>query len=137
MFDLVVTSPCNYLIKGVKTIGLPAENFSAALSRIGVAYLTVLVAAPCKDFYDAGPLSVKDVIAQTIDRAMTQHEITPDKHAPHLLANDFIAVLRGQSQIHCLLHRNSFLAQDAITDLVNQAVNIILHQVGVGRSTQH
>lgn len=152
LFASVVTSQCNHFIKEVKAIGLPEENFHAALQRIGVAYLTLLLAADnlalfrvvvaeatrfpflAKTFYDAGPQSVKDVIAQTIQRAMTQHEIAPDNHDPYLLANDFITVLRGQSQMYCLLHPDYVPDKDAITDWVNQAVNILLHQVSAGRS---
>ncbi|GGF69241.1 TetR/AcrR family transcriptional regulator [Alteromonas lipolytica] len=155
LFASVVTSQCNFFVTRVKTIGLPDEDFRGSLNRIGTAYLTLLLEADnlalfravvaeaerfpglAKTFYDAGPQSVKDVIAEAINRAMTQHEISLNKRTPAQLAGDFITVLRGQSQMYCLLHADFTAGQQDIASWVEQAVDIIFEQLATTTTHSH
>ena len=149
LFASVVNTQCKHFIEQVRTIGLPDTHFSESLFRIGDAYLTLLLApenqalfravvaeAPrfpglAKTFYDAGPASILPVIAEAVNRALQKHELADNGCEPLRLATDFITVLRGKSQMYCLLHPDFIPDQNIIAEWVSEAVDILLNQVSL------
>ena len=149
LFASVVNTQCKHFIEQVRTIGLPDTHFSESLFRIGEAYLTLLLApenqalfravvaeAPrfpglAKTFYDAGPASILPVIAEAVNRALQKHELADNGCEPLRLATDFITVLRGKSQMYCLLHPDFIPDQNTIAEWVSEAVDIVLNQVSL------
>ena len=147
LFASVVNTQCKHFIEQVRAISLPDTHFSESLFRIGDAYLTLLLApenqalfravvaeAPrfpglAKTFYDAGPASILPVIAEAVNRALQKHELADNGCEPLRLATDFITVLRGKSQMYCLLHPDFIPDQNIIAEWVNGAVDILLNQV--------
>ena len=147
LFASVVNTQCKHFIEQVRAISLPDTHFSESLFRIGDAYLTLLLApenqalfravvaeAPrfpglAKTFYDAGPASILPVIAEAVNRALQKHELADNGCEPLRLATDFITVLRGKSQMYCLLHPDFIPDQNIIAEWVNEAVDILLNQV--------
>ena len=147
LFASVVNTQCKLFVEQVRAISLPDTHFSESLFRIGDAYLTLLLApenqalfravvaeAPrfpglAKTFYDAGPASILPVIAEAVNRALQKHELAVNGCEPLRLATDFITVLRGKSQMYCLLHPDFIPDQNTIAEWVNEAVDILLNQV--------
>ena len=147
LFASVVNTQCKLFVEQVRAISLPDTHFSESLFRIGEAYLTLLLApenqalfravvaeAPrfpglAKTFYDAGPASILPVIAEAVNRALQKHELAVNGCEPLRLATDFITVLRGKSQMYCLLHPDFIPDQNTIAEWVNEAVDILLNQV--------
>ena len=147
LFASVVNTQCKLFVEQVRAISLPDTHFSESLFRIGEAYLTLLLApenqalfravvaeAPrfpglAKTFYDAGPASILPVIAEAVNRALQKHELAVNGCEPLRLATDFITVLRGQSQMYCLLHPDFIPDQNIIAEWVSEAVDILINQV--------
>ena len=147
LFASVVNTQCKLFVEQVRAISLPDTHFSESLFRIGEAYLTLLLApenqalfravvaeAPrfpglAKTFYDAGPASILPVIAEAVNRALQKHELAVNGCEPLRLATDFITVLRGQSQMYCLLHPDFIPDQNTIAEWVSEAVDILINQV--------
>ena len=145
----MVNTQCKHFIEQVRAISLPDMHFSESLFRIGEAYLTLLLApenqalfravvaeAPrfpglAKTFYDAGPASILPVIAEAVNRALQKHELADNGCEPLRLATDFITVLRGKSQMYCLLHPDFIPDQNIIAEWVSEAVDILLNQVSL------
>ena len=149
LFASVVNTRCKLFIEQVRAISLPDTHFSESLFRIGEAYLTLLLApenqalframvaeAPrfpglAKTFYDAGPASILPVIAEAVNRALQKHELADNGCEPLRLATNFITVLRGKSQMYCLLHPDFIPDQNTIAEWVSEAVDIVLNQVSL------
>ena len=147
LFASVVNTQCKLFVEQVRAISLPDTHFSESLFRIGEAYLTLLLApenqalfravvaeAPrfpglAKTFYDAGPASILPVIAEAVNRALQKHELAVNGCEPLRLATDFITVLRGKSQMYCLLHPDFIPDQNIIAEWVSEAVDILINQV--------
>ena len=147
LFASVVNTQCKLFVEQVRAISLPDTHFSESLFRIGEAYLTLLLApenqalfravvaeAPrfpglAKPFYDAGPASILPVIAEAVNRALQKHELAVNGCEPLRLATDFITVLRGKSQMYCLLHPDFIPDQNTIAEWVSEAVDILINQV--------
>lgn len=147
LFASVVNTQCKLFVEQVRAISLPDTHFSESLFRIGEAYLTLLLApenqalfravvaeAPrfpglAKTFYDAGPASILPVIAEAVNRALQKHELAVNGCEPLRLATDFITVLRGKSQMYCLLHPDFIPDQNTIAEWVSEAVDILINQV--------
>jgi len=66
-----------------------------------------------------------------VNRALQKHELADNGCEPLRLATDFITVLRGQSQMYCLLHPDFIPDQNIIAEWVSEAVDILLNQVSL------